>query len=52
MWHGPRVGAVVAGIASTNPGSIAFCARLGLIETARMPGVGEKWDRRLDLVLM
>lgn len=47
---GARV--IVAGIDSSNAGSIAFHARLGFRETARMPGVGEKWGRRLDLVLM
>jgi len=43
---------MVAGIDSSNLGSIAFHARLGFTETARMPGVGEKWGRRLELVLM
>ena len=43
---------MVAGIDSTNVESIAFHARLGFSETARMPGVGEKMGRRLDLVLM
>lgn len=43
---------LVAGIDSTNLASIAFHARLGFTETARMPGVGEKWGQRLDLVLM
>jgi L-amino acid N-acyltransferase len=43
---------MIAGIDSTNLNSIAFHANLGFVETARMPGVGEKWGRRLDLVLM
>ena len=43
---------MVAGIDSTNVESIAFHARLGFTETARMPGVGQKLGRRLDLVLM
>lgn len=43
---------MVAGIDSTNVGSIAFHARLGFFQTACMPGVGEKWGHRLDLVLM
>ena len=43
---------LIAGIDSTNQNSIGFHARLGFVETARMPGVGEKWGRRLDLVLM
>jgi L-amino acid N-acyltransferase len=47
---GKRV--LVAGIDSANAGSIAFHARMGFVEVARMPGVGEKGGRRLDLVLM
>jgi L-amino acid N-acyltransferase YncA len=47
---GKRV--LVAGIDATNTGSIDFHARLGFREVARMPGVGEKWGQRLDLVLM
>ncbi len=43
---------MVAGIDSSNVGSIAFHSRLGFVETARMPGVGEKWGKRLELVLM
>jgi L-amino acid N-acyltransferase YncA len=43
---------MIAGIDSTNQNSIAFHANLGFVETAHMPGVGEKWGRRLDLVLM
>lgn len=47
---GKRV--MVAAIDGSNTGSITFHARLGFVEVARMPGVGEKWGRRLDLVLM
>ncbi len=47
---GKRV--MVAGIDSTNQRSIDFHRRLGFDEVARMPGVGEKFGRRLDLVLM
>lgn len=43
---------MVAGIDATNLGSIAFHERLGFRETARMPGVAEKYGRRLELVLM
>lgn len=43
---------MVAGIDSSNHDSIAFHARLGFLETARMPGVGRKRGRRLELVLM
>lgn len=47
---GKRV--MVAGIDATNVGSISFHQRCGFAEVARMPGVGEKFGRRLDLVLM
>jgi L-amino acid N-acyltransferase YncA len=52
--HARRAGkaVLVAGIDSTNEESIAFHGRLGFVETARMPGVGQKLGRRLDLVLM
>lgn len=43
---------MVAAIDGSNEASIAFHARFGFVETARMPGVGVKWDRPLDLVLM
>jgi L-amino acid N-acyltransferase YncA len=47
---GKRV--MVAGIDGSNVRSIRFHARLGFHEVARMPGVGDKWGKRLDLVLM
>ncbi len=47
---GKRV--LVAGIDAANARSITFHARMGFVEVARMPGVGEKWGQRLDLVLM
>lgn len=47
---GKRV--MVAGIDSSNEASVGFHARLGFAEVGRMPGVGDKWGRRLDLVLM
>lgn len=43
---------MVAGIGSENAGSIAFHRRFGFEETARMPSVGWKFGRALDLVLM
>ncbi len=43
---------LVAGISSENPAAIAFHARVGFAEVGRMPQVGCKWGRRLDLVLM
>jgi phosphinothricin acetyltransferase len=47
---GKRV--MVAGIDGANERSIRFHERLGFVEVARMPGIGEKFGRRLDLVLM
>lgn len=43
---------LVAGIDGDNAGSIRFHQRWGFTEVARMPEVGRKWDRWLDLVLM
>jgi phosphinothricin acetyltransferase len=47
---GKRV--IVAGIDGSNEDSIRFHARLGFTEVGRMPGVGDRAGRRLDLVLM
>lgn len=43
---------LVAGIDADNIGSIRFHERMGFTEVARMPEVGRKWDRWLDLVLL
>ncbi len=43
---------MIAGIAADNLGSIALHDRLGFAETGRMPEVGFKFGRWLDLVLM
>ena len=43
---------MVAGIEAGNTASIALHAARGFTETARMPEVGLKFGRRLDLVLM
>ena len=43
---------MVAGIDGGNSGSIRFHERNGFVEVARMPGVGRKHGRPLDLVLM
>jgi L-amino acid N-acyltransferase len=52
--HARRAGkrVMVAGIDASNVRSIDFHARLGFVEVARMPGIGDKWGQRLDLVLM
>lgn len=43
---------MVAGISHTNTAAQAFHTKLGYREVARMPEVGRKADRWLDLVLM
>jgi phosphinothricin acetyltransferase len=43
---------LVAGVDAENSASLAFHERLGFVEVARMPEVGRKFDRWLDLVLL
>jgi L-amino acid N-acyltransferase YncA len=43
---------MVAGIDGENEGSVRFHERHGFVVTARMPQVGRKFGRWLDLVLM
>ena len=43
---------IIGGIAGDNAASIALHARLGFVETGRMPEVGTKFGRWLDLVFM
>ena len=43
---------VVAGVDADNVESIAFHEALGFVQVARMPELGRKFDRWLDLVLL
>lgn len=43
---------LLAGIGSENSGGIAFHVALGFQEVARLPEVGQKFGRWMDLVLM
>jgi phosphinothricin acetyltransferase len=44
--------AMVAAVDSANDASIRFHERLGFVEVARMPEIGAKFGRWLDLVLL
>jgi phosphinothricin acetyltransferase len=44
--------AMIGGIDGTNAPSIALHAKFGFAEVGRLPGVGTKFGRPLDLVLM
>lgn len=43
---------LVAAVDGANKGSVRFHERLGFVETARMPEIGFKFGRWLDLVLL
>ncbi|MEY8838887.1 N-acetyltransferase family protein, partial [Cribrihabitans sp. XS_ASV171] len=43
---------MVGGISAANPGGLAFHAAIGFVEVGRLPQVGRKHGRWLDLVLM
>lgn len=50
--HHAGIHVMVGAIDADNRGSIEFHERLGFVEVARMPQVGRKFDRWLDLVLV
>jgi L-amino acid N-acyltransferase len=43
---------MIGGIDATNASSISLHAKFGFVEAGRLPGVGVKFGRPLDLVLM
>ena len=43
---------MIGGIAGDNAGSLKLHANLGFVETGRMPGVGTKFGKLLDLVFV
>ncbi|MFY0692138.1 MAG: N-acetyltransferase [Paracoccaceae bacterium] len=43
---------LISGISAENPDAIAFHERLGFREIGRLPEVGRKFDRWIDLVLL
>lgn len=47
-----EVHSMIAGVSAENLAGIAFHARIGYDEVARVPRVGWKFDRAIDLVLM
>lgn len=47
-----RLGVMIGGISADQPASLALHRAFGFREVGRLPGVGEKQGRRLDLVLL
>ncbi|MBS7538779.1 GNAT family N-acetyltransferase [Ancylobacter lacus] len=43
---------MIGGITAGNAASLALHARLGFVETGRLPGIGTKFGQRLDLVFV
>lgn len=50
--RGAKVHSMFAGVSGDNPDGIGFHAALGYGEVARLPQVGHKFGRWMDLVLM
>lgn len=47
-----KVHALWAGISAENPAGVTFHSKIGFVEIARLPEVGYKFGRWMDLVLM
>ncbi len=43
---------LIGALSGSNPGALAFHNALGFNEVGRMPGIGMKFGKRLDLVTM
>lgn len=43
---------LIAGVSGENPGAIAFHKAIGFVEVGRLPGVGRKFGRWMDLILL